>query len=151
MMVLAALAVGGLFSGADRLEYGSTWHCASIGSSDGYTLDFLIEHSNGQTPPKQMRVIKASADIQVGITGFGTDRADKNDMYDAAKDKTDPYYPVSEYTQGFYNFGVDAMTLWKSRSDDVELDLRVFNYEFRDDPLRRAEKVYALNCLRTDV
>ena len=152
--VIAALALHVALAGADnpakRLAVGSEWRCASP-FADGAELEFKIMRSDRGGTGTMMVVTRASTGITLPVTGYGMGRGEKYDLFDPREDRRDPFYLYMEYGQGFYNWGVGLLAKWKARDPRVELNLTLFNYEHREDPVKRDEKFFSFWCQKTSV
>lgn len=133
-------------SNLDRLRHDSFWDCVPIGSDDQYSMTFTITQGETGLQPKKLLVVKSSGELPIGTSGYGTS-AEPNSYYDANKARNDPYYLYHQFTEGFYDYGLQAIAGWKAASPDIELNLHTFNYEFRRDPNKRQERVFVFNCV----
>jgi hypothetical protein len=136
-----------------RIAYGSVWHCKHLLNEDNsttgdlYEIDFKVsrtdELSENYRLPKMISIIKSNGEIPLDLKGFGSEFGIVDQYFKANPSSKN----ACQFSQGFYDWGVNIDFCWFKKKPEVQMTIRSFNYEFRNDPARKNEKIFALKCV----
>jgi hypothetical protein len=148
-VVLILSAAAAAQSGADRLTFGSAWHCEAVGLAESYSFDFSVDRAVKYSLPKRrISISKISGRIALPEQIWeATDKPEKNEFFNQSEADKDPYYVRSQYILRTGGFKTGAMFSWQSKKPEVGIDLVVYDWDRR----KRGENYearYGLSCLQ---
>jgi hypothetical protein len=158
MSVIASLLVLAVASSSvehfddDRLRLGSLWRCKHLLNEDKsptgdlYEMDFLIGETKEKSVlprlSKQIIITKTSGEIPMEFTAYGSEKATKNLISKSG------FLKEYDFLHDFNNWGKFVTVGWWKKKPYIHLTIRSFNYEFREDPSKRDEMVFAFQCVQ---